>query len=137
MAAIEKAIENEAAAAFGGDLNPHDRDALQHGHDADTVSIDTDKGENSVGDIEKGDVKGEATTTTADVDPNIVDFDGPDDPLNAQNWSARKKWGNIAVLSSLTLLVPLGSSFFAPAIPEVLAEFNVHNEALATWVLSV
>jgi hypothetical protein len=37
-------------------------------------------------------------------DPNIVTWDGPDDPLNPMNWTMRKKWSNIAVLSFLTLL---------------------------------
>ena len=37
-------------------------------------------------------------------DPSLVDFDGPDDPTNARNWSSRKKWGNIAVIASITFL---------------------------------
>ncbi|KAG8898945.1 hypothetical protein FRC01_010715, partial [Tulasnella sp. 417] len=27
-----------------------------------------------------------------DVDPNVVTWDGPDDPQNPQNWSGKKKW---------------------------------------------
>lgn len=37
-------------------------------------------------------------------DPNIVSWDGPDDPANPKNWTMRKKWGNIAVLSILTFI---------------------------------
>lgn len=37
-------------------------------------------------------------------DPNIVDWDGPDDPQNPQNWPASQKWMNIAVISILTLV---------------------------------
>ena len=36
--------------------------------------------------------------------PNIVDFDGPDDPALAINWSSSKKWTTVAVLSFLTLV---------------------------------
>jgi hypothetical protein len=37
-------------------------------------------------------------------DPNIVSWDGPDDPTNPMNWTMRKKWSNIAVLSVLTII---------------------------------
>jgi len=37
-------------------------------------------------------------------DPNIVDWDGPDDPENPMNWPMKKKWMNIAVLSILTII---------------------------------
>lgn len=37
-------------------------------------------------------------------DPNNVNWDGPDDPENPMNWSAKLKWGNVAVISSITFL---------------------------------
>lgn len=37
-------------------------------------------------------------------DPNIVSWDGPDDPENPKNWPDSKKWFNIAVLSILTII---------------------------------
>jgi hypothetical protein len=39
-----------------------------------------------------------------DGDPNTVSWDGPDDPANPMNWTMRKKWGNVAVLSILTII---------------------------------
>jgi hypothetical protein len=39
-----------------------------------------------------------------ETDPNVVSWDGPDDPTNPMNWTMRKKWANIAVLSVLTLI---------------------------------
>lgn len=39
-----------------------------------------------------------------ETDPNIVTWDGPDDPANPMNWTMRKKWSNIAVLSILTII---------------------------------
>lgn len=70
-------------------------------------------------------------------DPNIVDWDGPDDPANPQNWSGTKKWAHIAVLSVLTLLTPLASSMFAPGVPELMRDFHSTSEDLATFVVSV
>lgn len=37
-------------------------------------------------------------------DPDIVDWDGPDDPQNPQNWPENKKWMNIALISGMTLV---------------------------------
>lgn len=146
-------------AVFGGDLPEKERLAYEEGHDADIpsnegvvgateddrldkeTSVDPEKNVSSnvslkepLGDVEKG-----LPTATVEEqrDPNVVDWDGPDDPMNPVNWSPRKKWLNIGVLSLLTLLTPLASSMFAPGVPEVLAEFHMDNENLATFVVSV
>jgi hypothetical protein len=37
-------------------------------------------------------------------DPDIVDWDGPDDPENPQNWTKGRKWGLISVLAAVTLV---------------------------------
>jgi hypothetical protein len=37
-------------------------------------------------------------------DPNIVDWDGPDDPANPLNWTGKKKWTNGALLATMTLI---------------------------------
>jgi hypothetical protein len=42
--------------------------------------------------------------TSDDDDPNIVDWDGSDDPEMAINWPSRKKWTMTFLLSTLTLL---------------------------------
>ena len=39
-----------------------------------------------------------------DSDPNIVDWDGPDDPENPMNWSQSKKNVNIFLVSVFTFL---------------------------------
>ena len=67
---------------------------------------------------------GRHSTSTADqktpevqsaepVDPNVVDWDGPDDQGNPINWPEKKKWGNIVVLSSITFLTYVAT---APSI---------------------
>jgi hypothetical protein len=35
---------------------------------------------------------------------NIVDWDGPDDPRNPQNWSGRRKWLTVALVSAITFV---------------------------------
>ena len=48
--------------------------------------------------------KKEPEKDKTEVDPNIVDWDGPDDPKNPINWSEKLKWANIAVIASVTFL---------------------------------
>lgn len=70
-------------------------------------------------------------------DPDVVDWDGPDDPEKALNWTAKKKFGNLAVLSSITFLTPLASSMVAPAIPEIMKEFRNTNETIGSLIVSI
>ncbi len=71
------------------------------------VSVDAEKGS----DLEVGLPKSSSTSQTAVevvedplADPNIVFWDGPDDPANPMNWSSRVKWSNIAVVSAITFI---------------------------------
>ncbi len=74
---------------------------------------------------------------TAEDDPNIVDWDSPEDPEKAINWSNKMKYGNVAVISSVTFLTPLASSMVAPAVPLVMSEFNSTNDTIASFIVSI
>jgi MFS family permease len=73
----------------------------------------------------------------ADHDPNVVWWDGEDDPENPMNWKSFRKWSAIAIVSGVTFLTPLGSAIFAPGIPEVMDEFNSTSELLTGFIVSV
>ncbi|KAF2180796.1 major facilitator superfamily transporter [Zopfia rhizophila CBS 207.26] len=77
------------------------------------------------------------TPAKDETDSNVVDWAGPDDAENPQNWTPFKKWSNIAVLSLITFNVPLASSMFAPGVPQLLEDFGTTNQSLATFVVSV
>lgn len=70
-------------------------------------------------------------------DPNIVGWDGPDDPQNPMNWSHTKKWGTVVLVSAITFLTPLASSMFAPGVPQVMASFHSTNDMLEQFMVSV
>ena len=70
-------------------------------------------------------------------DPDIVDFDGPDDPQNPMNWTFYKKWGMVLLISAITFLTPLASSMFAPGVPEVMEDFGSTNNMLEGFMVSV
>jgi hypothetical protein len=69
--------------------------------------------------------------------PNIVDWDGPDDPEKAINWPTRKVISNIAVISSVTFLTPLSSSMIAPGVPNIMRDFKSTNETVASFIVSI
>ena len=51
-----------------------------------------------IADLEKG------PTASEKQDPNIVDFDGPDDPEKAVNWSVKHKYSMLALVSIMTFI---------------------------------
>ncbi|KAI8944955.1 polyamine transporter 3 [Xylaria longipes] len=69
--------------------------------------------------------------------PDIVWWDGDDDPENPMNWPTTRKWGNVALLSFLSFLTPFGSSAFAPGVPNILEEFHSTSSLDATFVVSI
>ncbi|KAF2019053.1 major facilitator superfamily [Aaosphaeria arxii CBS 175.79] len=55
----------------------------------------------------------------------VVEFDGPNDPLHAQNWSLRKKLITAAILGFTTLTSAFGSSIFSAATRVVARDYGV------------
>lgn len=91
----------------------------------------------SQADVEK-DIEAQAVEVSQ-LDENLVWWDEPvdQDLENPMNWGASRKWGTIAILGFITFITPLASSFFAPAVPLVMKEFNNENELLAEFVVSI
>lgn len=58
----------------------------------------------------------------------VVEFDGPNDPLHAQNWPLGKKLRIASTLGFVTLTAAFGSSIFSAAIGSVSREFGVGRE---------
>jgi len=70
-------------------------------------------------------------------DPNLVTWDGPDDPAHPKNWTKKQKWVATLVVSSFTFISPVSSSMVAPALTTIAAQFNITNSAQEELVLSV
>lgn len=58
----------------------------------------------------------------------VVEFDGHDDPLHAQNWPLRKKLLTATMLGFTTLVAAFGSSIFSAATSQVASAFGVSPE---------
>lgn len=63
-------------------------------------------------------------------DPNLVEWDGEDDPGNPQNWSGRRRWIITAALGATTFVVTFASSVFSTAIGATAIEFNRTREVM-------
>ena len=91
------------------------------GSSSDASSVSTEKGAN-----------GEANTP---VDPSsspeekseqiIVDWDGPDDPENPQNWPLYQKIFFAFEIAFLTVSVYMGSAIYTPGLEEIRADFGI------------
>jgi multidrug resistance protein len=120
--------------------NEKAQEAYQQGHDADmptdNFSHDAEKGARSQAYLTNTEQDNAHTSPEQD-DPNIVGWDGPDDPQNPLNWAPKKKWSIIAALGAITLISPLASSFFAPGVPQVMRAFDEQSNLIATFVVSI
>lgn len=70
--------------------------------------------------------------------PEIVDWDGPDDPGNAQNWPLASRCYHTFMPSAAAFVCTIASSIYTPGRSEVAAEFGVSDEvALLPYALYV
>lgn len=70
-------------------------------------------------------------------DPNVIDWDGPDDPEFPRNWSSKKRWSSMAVVALMCFVSPFASTLPAPALPELAAKFGITNSSIAALTISV
>lgn len=61
-------------------------------------------------------------------DPNLVEWEGPDDPANPHNWSLAKKWVSMVVVSTSSFCVTLNSSIVTSTFDAISTEFHIGRE---------
>ncbi|KAJ7306800.1 MFS polyamine transporter [Mycena albidolilacea] len=67
----------------------------------------------------------------------VVDWEGPDDPLNPKNWNRKKKWAATLIVAVFALLTPVASSMIAPASPQVAAQFGITSDVTVALITSI
>lgn len=70
-------------------------------------------------------------------DPNLVGWEGPEDPENPKNWLMKRKWAATFVVSSFTFISPVSSSMVAPALNAIAEEFGITNQVVSSLTLSI
>ncbi|OCL10760.1 MFS general substrate transporter [Glonium stellatum] len=79
-------------------------------------------------DVEKQELQSKRTKEKKD--PNLVEWDGPNDPENPMNWPRWKKWMVTIVLGFMTFCITFASSVFSTATVPTAIEFGVSNEVM-------
>lgn len=64
------------------------------------------------------------------VDANLVDWDGPDDPENPQNFSVLRKWMITLNMGVMAFCATFSSSVFSTATMATASEFDVSQEVM-------
>ncbi|KAK9367688.1 major facilitator superfamily domain-containing protein [Lipomyces kononenkoae] len=72
-----------------------------------------------------------------DIDPELVTWDGPEDPENPRNWARSKKWRATIGIAMYSFLGPFSSSIVSPAVPKICVAFGVTNTTVAALMVSV
>jgi hypothetical protein len=69
--------------------------------------------------------------------PNLVTFDGPNDPTNPKNWSFKRRWAATALVSLITFMTPIASSMIAPSSDAIDADLGVKSTIVSELIFSI
>lgn len=72
-----------------------------------------------------------------DVDPELVTWDSDDDPTNPRNWSNRKKWMMVTIVSLYALISPLSSSIISPAVGKIAEDLHITQQVEKSLTVSI
>ncbi|KAL8826636.1 MAG: hypothetical protein Q9170_007324 [Blastenia crenularia] len=100
-------------------------------------TVEVRNGVPNVRDLEAPLEKKHSAKSAKTKDPNLVTWDGPDDPQNPKNWSTKRRWAATIVVSSFTFISPVSSSMVAPALDAIAKDLNITTEVESQMVLSI
>lgn len=106
-------------------------------HSSSNEETDTRKETTDLENQNTSSIPARALFPETDLDRGIVGWEGQDDPKNPQNFSSGKKWALLSLVSAMTLVSPLASSMFSPAISFMAAEFGETDETILSFSVSI
>ncbi|KAF4255291.1 hypothetical protein CNMCM8714_004455 [Aspergillus fumigatus] len=68
---------------------------------------------------------------------NIVDWGGPNDPINPKNWPKHRKWTHIVIISLLALTTNMAPTMCAPGISGISADLDITSSAVSTLAITL
>lgn len=70
-------------------------------------------------------------------DPNLVSWEGEDDPMSPKNWPQPRKWAATIIVSCFTFISPVSSSMVAPALPAMAKSLSITSKVEESLILSI
>lgn len=71
------------------------------------------------------------------IDPELVTWDGPDDPNNPRNWPNKERTLQTMLVSLYALISPMSSSILSPVMPEISASLGIHKKVIQALCVSI
>lgn len=72
-----------------------------------------------------------------DIDPELITWEGYDDPQDPRNWPTSTKIVLIGFVSLYALVSPMSSSMLSPAVSDISQEFGITNSIISSMVMSI
>ena len=126
-------MEPQSALALSDDtLRQHDEERFdyQSRHRNPAYTESWNSGENAERDVEKeaAERENQRQEREEERDPDLVEWDGPDDPENPMNWPNSTKWTVTMALAFMTFCITFASSVFSTATQVTAKEYDVSVE---------
>lgn len=132
-------LEPQSAMALSEDtLRQHEEERFdyQSRHRNPAYTESWNSGENAERDVEKNvaerENQGQEQVDERDERderaPDLIEWDGPDDPENPMNWANSQKWAVTLALASMTFCITFASSVFSTATQVTAKEYGVSEE---------
>ncbi len=66
-----------------------------------------------------------------------VSWDGLTDPENPKNWTSKRKWTTVLMVSGFAFISQVSSTMVAPALPALKQDLNVSGDVVVQMMLSI
>ncbi|ODQ79521.1 hypothetical protein BABINDRAFT_161912 [Babjeviella inositovora NRRL Y-12698] len=76
-------------------------------------------------------------TEFASLDPELVTWDGPDDPEHPRNWPLWRKWKVTVLVSLYTLVSPYSSTVISLGVDTIAHEFHIERTYMKALIVSI
>ncbi|ODV59891.1 MFS transporter [Ascoidea rubescens DSM 1968] len=73
----------------------------------------------------------------SNIDPELVTWDGENDPKSPRNWSHQQKITIAFLITCFAFVSPLSSTVISPAIPAIAKEFQENSDLIKALYLSI
>ena len=78
-----------------------------------------------------------SSTRRSNKDPNLVTWDGPDDPHNPHNWPKHRRWASTILIAMFAFIAPMASTMVAPALDTIADDFDIQSDTEQFLVMSI